>query len=39
MYNAFLSPIDTNPYPWMKRGPLETQCETNLYVFVDKLTS
>ena len=38
MYNVFPSPIDSNSYPYMKRGPLEKQCETNLYVLVDKLT-
>ena len=38
MHNVFPSPIDSNSYPYMKRGPLEKQCETNLYVLVDKLT-
>lgn len=39
MYNVFPSTIDPNSYPCMKRGPLEKQCETNIYGLVDKLTS
>ena len=34
MYSVFPSPIDTNYYPCMKRGPLEKQCERDIFVNV-----